>query len=532
AAAGLLLAVAGLGYLLVNRPRANPGQESARSLAPTLPPASTDRAAAEPPREVVESLCSSCHLLPSADLEPKALWPDKIEQMYEYMRGPRPIPAHRIPPIGRVISYWASRAPAQLPVPDSAAGSPPSPVPFTPRFVTLDAVPGMPAIANVKFVSLGEGAPRQLLLTEMRWGLVILWTPSRPDEPAVVIGRVPHPCRTSVVDLDGDGRSDILVANLGTFFPADTDKGSVEWLRNRGGGRFERITLMQGLGRVADVAAGDFDRNGRLSLVVAEYGSLTTGKLLYLENCTTDWSHPDFEAVPLDYHTGTSDVKPVDLNGDGCLDFIAMQSQESEHVFAMLNRGRGTFRQETLYRAPHPRWGSTGIVLCDLNGDGRTDVLWNHGDSVDLPPVLWPWHGVSWLENQGKFPFVYHRLTHYPGAHTSVPADLDGDGLLDVVSSALIPAFNPGRRSPFWPPEHCDSVIWLRQCAPGKFERYCLESGFPFHPCLETGDLDGDGDVDLVLGNFAMFAADENAKAPCLTILENGLRGRATPNKP
>jgi hypothetical protein len=49
-------------------------------------------------------------------------------------------------------------------------------------------------------------------------------------------------------------------------------------------------------------------------------------------------------------------------------------------------------------------------------------------------------------------------------------------------------------------------------------------------PCLETGDLDGD--VDLVLGNFAMFAVDENAKAPCLTILENSLNGRATPSRP
>ena len=270
------------------------------------------------------------------------------------------------------------------------------------------------AIANVKFVRLGHGAPTQLLITDMRWGLVMLWTPSRPNEPAQVIGRIPHPCRTFVVDLDKDGLPDILVANLGEFFPADTDKGSVEWLRNRGHGRFEQITLIKGLGRVADVQAADFDGSGRLSLVVGEFGCVTTGKLLYLENCTTDWSHPDFEPIPLDYHTGTSDVKVVDLNGDGAMDFIALQSQESEHVFAMLNRGRGNFRQETIYRAPHPRWGSTGIVLCDLNGDGKMDVLFNHGDSVELPATLRPYHGVSWLENKGTFPFTYHRLTHYP----------------------------------------------------------------------------------------------------------------------
>ncbi len=72
AAAGSLVALAVLGYVLANRPRANPGDESARPVARTLPPASTDRAAAEPLRERIESLGSSCHLLPSADLEPKA----------------------------------------------------------------------------------------------------------------------------------------------------------------------------------------------------------------------------------------------------------------------------------------------------------------------------------------------------------------------------------------------------------------------------------------------------------------------------
>ena len=57
----------------------------------------------------IESLCSTCHLLPTPNVEPKSLWPDKIEQMYGYMRGPRPIPPDRMPPIERVIDYWASQ---------------------------------------------------------------------------------------------------------------------------------------------------------------------------------------------------------------------------------------------------------------------------------------------------------------------------------------------------------------------------------------------------------------------------------------
>ena len=135
--------------------------------------------------------------------------------------------------------------------------------------------------------------------------------------------------------------------------------------------------------------------------------------------------------------------------------------------------------------------------LADTNGDGKIDVLFNHGDSVDLPSVLRPYHGVSWLENKGTFPFKYHRLAHFPGAHTSVPADLDGNGRLGVVSTAFIPTFRPGNPGRYWQKDGCESVIWLRQTEPGRFQRYWIEMNAPFHPCAEAGGIDGDGDVDL-----------------------------------
>jgi len=469
------------------------------------------------PVATFSAFCSTCHVLPTPDVEPKYMWPYKIRQMYRYARGPRPQPPERIPPISAAIDYWSSRAPAVLPMPDDAFQSPSPPLPFERRLVTLKAIPGPPGISCVNFVRFGDDRPIQLLLSDMGQGQLVLWTPSDAAQPERVLARIRYPVNARVVDLDGDGLRDLLVADLGEFLPVDTDRGSLVWLRNRGSERFEPVTLIGGLGRVNDVQAADFDGDGDLDIVLGVFGNLRTGMVLYLENCTKDWAHPDFEPLPLDYRTGTSDSLVADLNRDGHPDLVVLQSQEHDHVLAFLNRGWGSFWPETIFQAPHPRWGSTGIRLIDLDGDGDLDVLYNHGDSMQFPPIPRPYHGVSWLENQGRFPFAYHRLAHLPGAQTSLAADLDGDGRQDVVSSSFVPGFDPN-----WPDAgRMDTIIWLRQVSAGQFERYSLETRLPYHAAGALGDYDGDGDVDVVMGNFYIFPFKNVAWDACLTVLEN-----------
>jgi hypothetical protein len=178
-----------------------------------------------------------------------------------------------------------------------------------------------------------------------------------------------------------------------------------------------------------------------------------------------------FSPQVLDARHGTTHVPVADLNGDGKPDFVALISQEHETVVAFLNEGGGRFRRETIYTAPHPSFGSHGIQLADLDGDGDLDVLLANGDSLDPPYLLKPYHGLTWLENRGVYPFTPHRLADSYGAISPVAADFDGNGLMDIVFVNFLPAeFFPQRAS-----LGLESVVLLEQVAPGKFVRHALE---------------------------------------------------------
>jgi hypothetical protein len=398
----------------------------------------------------------------------------------------------------QVIRYYEERAPLELPEPVIGRAAGPPPVQFEQAEYSVRADASTPAISNVNLVHLFDERRLDVLACDMRNGLVMVLSPYAPKPAWRVLAHVPNPCHTEVVDLDGDGIKDILVANLGSMDPGDHFDGSVVWLRGQRDGTFTPITLLKNVGRVADVQACDFRGVGKLDLVVAEFGWMQTGRVLYLENRTKDWSHPDFADRVLDDRHGAIHVPIGDIDGDGRPDFVALISQEHETIVAFLNQGNGQFRKETIYTGPHPAYGSSGIQLVDLNGDGKLDVLYTNGDVMDPPYILKPYHGIQWLENRGRFPFVHHPITPMYGVHRAVAADFRGNGKLDIMAVCYLPESRfPQRRS-----LGLDSIIYLEQTAPGQFARHSMETVTCDHVTCAAGDIFGTGRIDFVTAPF------------------------------
>jgi hypothetical protein len=401
------------------------------------------------------------------------------------------------PDMQRALSFYVSEAPPQLDPPGSWPDvDASSALKFERRQFSPARASRTPSISNVQFLDLDGDERQEIVATEMLFGYVLVGHLSDPKARLLdVVADVAHPARTSLTDLDGDGRRDLLVANLGSYQPGDHDRGGVAWLRQMEPGRYG-VFEISGLPRVADVEAGDFDGDGRLDLLVGAFGWRTTGFVGLMTNLTTDYTRPSFQTRRLDERSGAIHLVPADLNKDGRMDFVALLSQQHETVVAYLNDGAGGFHQETIFAAPHPNWGYSGMQVVDFDADGDLDILATNGDSFD-DYLLKPYHGIAWLENAGRYPFVEHPIAALPGVHRALATDLDGDGDLDVVAGALVALVQDGMGATL------PSLVWLERTGRTSFRRHTLEAGRPYHASIDAADYDGDGDIDLVVGNLS-----------------------------
>jgi hypothetical protein len=437
---------------------------------------------------LVQQYCGACHNVPPPDILPKHSWPAVIRTMAEIGQqrtGKEFIPADVLRDITAL--YYGS-SPTELPkLPLDEVPSPGR------TFVRheLGAPSTNPTILNISAMHLRDKGPLQFLVCDGEQGKLQLLEKSGKSWKEKALADIAIPIHTQVVDFDGDGDLDILVADLGIMPPVGALGGRVYLLRQGPAGTFSKELLQGDLHRVTDARALDLDGDGDLDIAVAEFGGDDQGSVFWLENKGAG----KFERHLLLKASGALNVSPADLDGDGKPDLVSLVAQEHESVIAFMNQGGGQFRTVVLARAPHPMWGSTSMSVVDLDKDGDDDILFTNGDAFDAQTDPKPYHGVQWLRNEGAGTFTYHDIGRFYGAAAAIAGDIDGDGDLDVVAGSWLNYWNePGR----------SSLIWYENTGKENFVPHPISNRPAGLVTLQLVDMNGDGVLDIVAGVFRM----------------------------
>src|SRR5207302_966492 len=136
----------------------------------------------------------------------------------------------------------------------------------------------------------------------------------------------------AVGDFNGDGRSDLAVANRGVLV---SDPGSISILLGKGDGTFAAAVNYAASANPYSVAVGDFNGDGKSDLAVANVsGDLS----ILLGNGDGTF------AAAVNYATGRSPVSVAvgDFNGDGKSD-LAVANSDSDNIAILVGNGNGTF---------------------------------------------------------------------------------------------------------------------------------------------------------------------------------------------
>jgi len=298
-----------------------------------------------------------------------------------------------------------------------------------------------------------------------------------------------NPSCVATGDIDGDGKTDIAVAN--------SSSNSISVLRNIStsgsisAGSFEAKVDFTTGNVPYDVAIRDIDGDGKPDLIVTNNGSNSASILRNLSTPGT-LNAGSFDSK-VDLSTGMNPYRVAidDIDGDGKPD-LAVNNYLSNSITVYRNISTsgsitpGSFETSVDFTTG---MSPLGLSLCDIDGNGKKDLIVNY----------FGWQTLSIFKNistsgtidAGTFDNRVDLPLWITGPGELTIGDIDGDGKPDLAVSS------PGR----------DIVSVFRNTSTyGSVGVSSFSSGSEFHvgtspKGVEIGDLNGDGKPEIIVVN-------------------------------
>jgi hypothetical protein len=233
-------------------------------------------------------------------------------------------------------------------------------------------------------------------------------------------------------DLDNDGDIDLVVGQFGY------DDGETRWIENLGDWKFQSHPLQYLSGPVNVIITDiDFDKDlDIISLVTQEweeiYCFVNNGKGQFQSNLLWGSSNQDYgsSGIYLCDLDQDSDEDILYTNGDA-FDYIPPQGRPWHGIQWLENKGNLNFEFHRICNFT----GTTNVRPADIDNDGDIDLFAVSAFNIWENPAS---NSIIWLENTGNMQFVKHEISKNP-THllTCEPGDFNNDGLIDVITGGM-----------------------------------------------------------------------------------------------
>lgn len=265
-------------------------------------------------------------------------------------------------------------------------------------------------------------------------------------------------------DLNNDGYSDLTAVN--------EHSDDLRILLNNGQGQFPTTNItpiVMGTASASPNEAGDFDNDGEIDLVVTTANNNET-RVLFGDGLG---GFPQMDKYTTGNSTRAVLVGDFDFDGD---DDILTANRSDGTMNRLENSGGGTFTLSTFNPAGN---GESALALADANNDGIADFFL--GFYITKKIALYLGDGLGNFSLSSEMP-----VTGNPWMMCA--ADFNGDGFADAAS-----ANSQGNKT----------AVIFGDGQGGLSASVNLSAADHIFPlAIDAGDLDGDGDVDLVTSSY------------------------------